>query len=136
MKKNALMIIAGVFLMAFATIGFAQTDQGQSGTREGGMMQGQGMMGQGMMGGDQGQGGMMGMMGGGCMMGKQIIATSDGGVVVFVGDTLYKYDKELNLKKEVEIPVDYEKMQKKMQKMHRMSPQDSGSAHHGGKTAK
>lgn len=49
-----------------------------------------------------------------CMMsmGKQMVATSDGGVVVLSGNKLYKYDKELNLKKEVEIKKDKEMMGK------------------------
>ncbi len=50
---------------------------------------------------------MMGMM-------NNIVATSDGGVVVMIGNKLYKYDKDLNLKKEVEIKVDLKSMQRMM----------------------
>ena len=42
------------------------------------------------------------------MMQKQIVATKDGGVVVLTGDKLLKYDKNLNLKKEAQIPMDEE----------------------------
>jgi len=54
----------------------------------------------------QGQSG--GMMGGkGKMMGMQndsMVATSDGGIVLKHGPRLIKYDKDLNLVKEVELP--------------------------------
>lgn len=39
-------------------------------------------------------------------MGKSLVATKDGGVVVLIGKKLLKYDKNLNLKKEVEIKLD------------------------------
>jgi uncharacterized membrane protein len=62
--------------------------------------------------------GMMGGMHG--MMGKNMIATSDGGVVVMVFNKLYKYDKDLNLKKEVEVPLDFEHMKKVRMQMRDM----------------
>ena len=34
---------------------------------------------------------------------KQMVATSDGGVIVMAGHKLFKYDKDLNLVKEVEL---------------------------------
>jgi hypothetical protein len=46
------------------------------------------------------------------VMGKQIIATSDGGVVIAIGNRLYKYDSNLNLQKEAEIPIDMEGLNK------------------------
>jgi hypothetical protein len=46
------------------------------------------------------------------MMMKKMIATSDGGVIVMAGKKLIKYDKDLNLVKEVEIKMDMEKMMK------------------------
>jgi hypothetical protein len=49
----------------------------------------------------------------GPMMGKSMIATSDGGVVVMIGDKLMKFDKDLNLVKEVKIKMDFEGMLKK-----------------------
>jgi len=42
----------------------------------------------------------MRMMG---LMQKQMVATNDGGVIVLMGNKLFKYDKDLNLIKEVEI---------------------------------
>jgi hypothetical protein len=54
------------------------------------------------------------------MMGKKMIATSDGGVIVMFCNKLYKYDKDLNLKKEVEIPMDVEHMKKMRMKMKEM----------------
>lgn len=51
------------------------------------------------------------------MMDKTIVATKDGGVVVMIGNKLLKYDKNLNLKKEVEIEVDFEQMFEKMKEM-------------------
>jgi hypothetical protein len=50
--------------------------------------------------------GMMGMKGG--MGGREIVATTDGGIVVLVGNKLVK------LKKEVEIKIDREAMKKMM----------------------
>ena len=44
------------------------------------------------------------------MMGN-LVATNDGGVVVMMGNRLYKYDKNLNLVKETEIKVDMKRMQ-------------------------
>ena len=89
---------------------------------------------QGMMGGmmdEKKQGSMMGegMMGGmmmKSMMEKSIVATSDGGVVVLAGNTLTKYDKDLNAVKEVEIKMDMEGMQKKMMDMMQNCPMMKG----------
>lgn len=47
------------------------------------------------------------------MMGKSIIATTDGGVVVMIGDKLMKFDRDLNLVKEAKIKMDFEGMEKK-----------------------
>lgn len=75
-----------------------------------GMEMGKGMgIGKGMMGCDCGK---MCMM-----MQKQMIATSDGGVIVLAGNKLYKYDKNLNLVKEAEIKIDFEHMKMMMDKM-------------------
>jgi len=38
------------------------------------------------------------------MMHSQMVATVDGGVIVLCGMKLYKYDKNLILKKEVDLP--------------------------------
>jgi hypothetical protein len=48
------------------------------------------------------------------MMRPTIIATSDGGVVVMVGNKLMKFDKDLNLVKETKIKIDIEGMEKPM----------------------
>ena len=53
----------------------------------------------------------------GMMMQKQLVATSDGGVIVLAGNKLYKYDKNLNLVKEAEIKMDFEGMKKMMDQM-------------------
>ena len=57
---------------------------------------------------------MCGMMKG--MMEKNMLATTDGGVVILIGNKLMKYDEELNLVKEVEIKIDAASMQKNMMK--------------------
>ena len=41
-------------------------------------------------------------------MQKQMVATSDGGVIVMAGHKLFKYDKDLNLVKEVELKTQFE----------------------------
>jgi len=76
----------------------------------------------GKMGGEKGMSGMMGegkgKMGRGMMpqmmmksmMERSMIATNDGGVVVMVGNALYKYDKNLKLLGEAQIKIDMEKM--------------------------
>ncbi len=51
------------------------------------------------------------------MMRCEVVATPDGGVVVMTGQKLTKYDKDLNMVKEVEMKIDTEKMQKDMAKM-------------------
>ena len=59
--------------------------------------------------------GMMQNMPMGNMMGRNMSATSDGGVVVMIRNKLYKYDKDLNLVKEVELPLDMDHMKKMME---------------------
>jgi hypothetical protein len=82
--------------------------------KDSGMACCQGMMDKGMMGQGMMKKGMMsqGMMG--SMLEKKLVATQDGGVVVWVGNKLIKYDKDLKLVKEVELKVDMPKMQQKM----------------------
>jgi Na+/H+ antiporter NhaB len=48
------------------------------------------------------------------MMEKQMVATKDGGVVVMVGKKLFKYDRNLNLVKEVELNIDYKAMKREL----------------------
>ena len=51
------------------------------------------------------------------MMSASLLETKDGGVIVMSGTKLMKYDKDLNLVKEVEVKMDIEGIQKMMQKM-------------------
>ena len=95
----------------------------KGGMTGGGMMKGD-MMGKGMMGGK-----MMGMMGNmemhGMMMRmmeKSVVATSDGGVIVVMGNKMTKYDKDLNVVKEVEMKMDMDAMKKNMDDMMKMCP--------------
>jgi hypothetical protein len=50
------------------------------------------------------------------VMKKEIIATQDGGVIVIAAGKLYKYDKDINLVKEVEMKCDVD-MKEKMGNM-------------------
>ena len=83
----------------------------------GGMMGQQGMMGKGMMG-QQGMTGMHTMSG--MMGGSSMVATQDGGIIVLIGNKLLKYDKDLNLVKEVEIKIDWESLNKTMMQHRKM----------------
>ncbi len=49
------------------------------------------------------------------MMGKTMVAAEDGGVIVLIGNKLVKYDKDLNLVKEVKIKIDMKGMVKLME---------------------
>ena len=81
---------------------------------------GGGMMGRGMMNGNErmqqmgrgmmNEGGMTGPM----MHNGSLVATPDGGVIVMMGNELMKYDKDLNLTKQIEIKFDWEGWQKMM----------------------
>lgn len=51
---------------------------------------------------------------------RGMVATSDGGVVVMAGNTLMKYDKDLNLVKETEIKIDMEALMRKMKECKEM----------------
>ncbi len=127
-----LVAVAVVALFALG-IGFAVMAQEQADTtatsstieQEKGMME-TGKM-KGMMKGktmhrikDKGANMMQPMMG--MMMKKQMVATEDGGIIVLSGNKLLKYDKNLNLKNEVEIPMDMEGMQKRMKEMMKHCP--------------
>ena len=104
MKKLTYLIMITALLM-ITRFAFAEEmkDSMTGDGMEKGMMMDKGMMGGGMMK-------MMGMQG---MMGKSsMVASSDGGVIVLVGNKLYKYDQDLNLVKEAEIKVDMEAMKK------------------------
>lgn len=113
------MLLALVVCLVVPAVSFCQveaeeaaavTDTGKEMKMHKGMMKGEAAK-EGM----QKKHAMMGMME--KMMKKEIIATSDGGAIVLFGNTLYKYDKDLNLVKKTEIEIDYEAMKKKMHEM-------------------
>lgn len=51
-----------------------------------------------------------GMMAMRMMTSRTIVATSDGGVIVYVANKLLKYDKDLNLVKKAAVDIDYQEM--------------------------
>ena len=112
MKKTWAVLLVALGLVAGIAAGrllFAEEQDPNDGMQDMGMMnqQQQGQGGPGMMM-DQGQG--RGMKGKGMMMehmmgGKSsMVATPDGGVIVLEGHRLVKYDSQLTLVKEVELP--------------------------------
>ncbi len=116
MRRIATVSIVVLFLLAVSFSASAEEEKGS--------MMGEGMMQGGMMGkkGMMKSGQMMGMCPMHKMMSKEMVATEDGGVIVMVGNKLLKYDKNLNLKKEVEIKMDMEGMQKMMKEMMEKCP--------------
>lgn len=117
--RKGIAVITGVIVLTVSGLAFAQMqDKGKE------------MMGNNMMGmmGDKGMMGMCPMMGGmmSSMMGKSMVATSDGGVVVFAGNKLTKYDKDLNVAKEVEVNMDMQGMQRNMMEMMKNCPMMGG----------
>ena len=109
MKRIVIVVTVLLLATSVAYLAFAAEPKGE--------MMGKGMMGQGMMG--QGMMGMcpMASMMGQCMMQKEMVAVEDGGVIVMADNKLFKYDKALNLVKEVELKIDTKAMQEKMQQM-------------------
>ena len=103
MKTMSKVIMLVAVIISFSAVSFA-ADAPQAG----GPMMGGGMMGSGKGDGMGSMGTMMGMM-------NSLVATSDGGVVVMIGNKLYKYDKNLNLVKEAEIKVDFKGMQRMLE---------------------
>ena len=86
MRRVWSLVLVSVFVTVFASMALAEENKSDT--------QGKGAM----------QGPMMGMW---PMMGaKSMVATSDGGVIVLIGNKLQKYDKDLVLQKEVEIKTD------------------------------
>jgi hypothetical protein len=76
-------------------------DANSTGTerQESGCMPGKKMMGMGMMG---------------MLAPRSMVASENGSVIVLVGNKLQKYDKDLNLVKEVEVKIDMGAMKKMM----------------------
>lgn len=107
-KWGFILAVSVFFAVCVSPLLFAEEMQEMGDSQQQG---GPGMMGNGgnnsMSGSGQMRGGggrgmnpmMMGMMGGK----ESVVATSDGGVVVLAGPKLMKYDRDLNLVKEVEI---------------------------------
>jgi hypothetical protein len=124
MKKTALFVIAMTFIFSTAMINSAKAEtQGSeiktapTGETKVGkpVMTGQPMViGNPMMGGKHmdTEGSKAADMLMRYVMGKQIVATSDGGIVIAIGNKLYKYDSSLNFQKEVDIPLDLEGLKK------------------------
>ena len=106
--KKGLAVITAVMVLASTGLALAQmNDKGKEMVSDKAGMMG---MGKGMMDGK-----MMGM----CpmmqsMMQKQVVATSDGGIIVVAGNKITKYDKNLNVVKEVEQKMDMDGMKKMM----------------------
>lgn len=131
MKRFMNIALGVVLVMGVALISFAEEPKETKGRAMGKeMMKGEKMGCEGMMAKAK----MMGyekMMRGCCsmhgmmmksMMERTIVATSDGGVVVAIGNKLFKYDKNLELKKETEIKIDGEAMGKMMMEMKEKCP--------------
>jgi hypothetical protein len=96
-----------------------------------------GMMGKGMgmeMMSDKKMMGMCPTMKG--MMDKTVVATSDGGIVIVMGNKITKYDKNLNVVKEVELKMDMEGMHKMMENMKGMCPMMKGMSGEDGQSEK
>ena len=121
MKRTMIMAVIVFAVAAGLYYVFAAT-QNEGGMMDGGMMRGR-MMDSNDMTKNQmwrnremmDRRNMMGMYPmGGMMYGASLAATEDGGALVLMGNKLCKYDKDLNLVKEVEIKMDWEKMNKTM----------------------
>lgn len=115
-------VLIAVFLLAIAVRGPMSFAQGMGATAGKDMMKGD-MMGKGKMTKMPPMSGMM-MKG---MAEKSMVATADGGVIVLVGNKLIKYDKDLNVVKEVEIKIDMEAMRKNMREMMKDCPMMKGA---------
>ena len=105
MKKNIGIIVLMVLFVG-ASLAYAEG-------MKGGMMD------------EKQKGSMMGMMQNGMMMKmmeKTVIATNDGGIIVVMGNKLTKFDKDLNVVKEVDLKMDMDGMQKMMENMKSMCP--------------
>lgn len=111
-RREAILMVVVLFVgIGLSSLSFAQ-----------GMMRDQPAMGKGMMKSDMmGKCPMQGVMMKG-MMEKTILMTADGGVIVSAGNKLVKYDKDLNVIKEVEIKIDIEAMQQTMRTMMKECP--------------
>src|SRR5262245_38879633 len=103
-------LIAIAVLMMVAVSGQAMAQMHEEGEGKGMMVKKDGM-------------GMMGMHH--FMMKKMepiVVATSDAGVIVVIGNKMTKYDQDLDVIKEVELKMDFAGMQKMMEEMKKSCP--------------
>jgi hypothetical protein len=108
MKQIGMIVLAGLLMIGIPSLAFTQENKDEMTDMISKNMKQVGEMFQGKT---KGKGDICDMM-----MGKSLVATADGGVVVWLGNKLFKYDKDLVLQKEVEIKIDLEGMQKMMKK--------------------
>jgi len=126
MKKNIWIITLVVLMAGSSLVSAEEMKDGMKGNMMAdskGSMMNEGMMGKGMMKDgmmDCKKMGMCPMMK--SMMDRNVTATSDGGIVVVSCNKLTKYDKDLNLVKEIELKMDMEGMHKMMENMKGMCP--------------
>jgi hypothetical protein len=108
--RKSIAVITAVVVLFVSGLALAQmNDKGKdmTGDKAGmmgakGSMMGKGMMGGGMRGGEMMQ--MMQMMGMMQQIHTSMVPSSGGGVIVMSGGKLVKYDKELNIVKQVDLP--------------------------------
>ena len=132
MKKILSIVLAGLVLTLFCSLVLAEDKKESTMGKEmtpGGMTGRHGMMEHKQKMEPEHKRGMMMQS----MMSKSLVATSDGGVVVMVGNKLLKYDKNLNLVKEAEIKMDFEGMKEMMEKcpMHKKMMEKGGMSGEG-----
>ena len=139
--KMSIAIITASIVLTVSGMAFAQMDdKGKGAMRDKDeMMEGKSdMMGKGMMGKKM----MMKCMGMMQQMHSNMIASSDGGVIVMSGGKLIKYDNQLNVVKQVDLPKsEMGMMGKDMEMMDKdgdddvkgsetIKPADDHAAHH------
>ena len=98
------MFLTAVLFFLVPVVSFSQESSAANNTMTEKGMMGTGTIAQEMKDKMAGRHAKMGMMG--MMMNKSMVATADGGVIVMAGNKLLKYDKDLNLQKEVELKID------------------------------
>lgn len=114
MKKTTFWIVLmGMFVCALMNSSLYAEEMKDMGMMDAKKGDGKGMMGGKMMGMPM----MMKMM-----MEKTVVATTDGGIVVVAGNKITKYDKDLNVVKEVETKMDMAAMEKDMKEMMAQCP--------------
>lgn len=113
MKKTMFLAAALFFLVSAVCFSQGSSEKDKGMTEKGAMAAG--MIGRGMK--DKMAGRHTKMYMPGMMMNKSMVATSDGGVIVMAGNKLLKYDKDLNLQKEVELKIDPAAMKAMMTEM-------------------